>query len=449
MTDYGVTVDGFNPETTDVIRTGYELDLRYEFSKSLILGDQDPLGHIIGILSAALGDLWAIAEVSFGVMDPDKVVGAMLRALCLLTGTEAKGATSSVVAEILSGEDGTLIPAGSIVWVASTSAPFELMADASLILLDDWAISTAYLVGDRTTNGGASYQCITGGVSAGSGGPSGTATDITDGSVHWTFIGAGPAVADSILASSVPGPVFAAAGDLVSIQTPVGGWASAINLLDATLGAAPMTDKSLRLLREQELAREGTGTPPALLQAAIDVTGVTAAIVFMNVTNSTDSDGLPPKSVNLMAQGGDDQELWQMLWDNVPLGILTLGSHTGTVIDKSGRVQTLNFDRPSLVPIYIVIDVTVDPTAFPADGVAQIQEAIATFGDGLAAGTDAVSRRLGAQAFALDIGVDDVTLCAIGVAPSPTLETTIPISLRQLATYDTTRITVNVVEAPP
>ena len=56
-----------------------------------------------------------------------------------------------------------------------------------------WAISTAYVatVGSRSvvTNGGLAYICITAGTSAGSGGPTGTGLDITDGTVHWRYLG--------------------------------------------------------------------------------------------------------------------------------------------------------------------------------------------------------------------------------------------------------------------
>jgi hypothetical protein len=57
-----------------------------------------------------------------------------------------------------------------------------------------WAPTTAYVatVGARsvvTNDGGRTYICITGGTSAGSGGPQGTGTDIVDGTVHWRFLG--------------------------------------------------------------------------------------------------------------------------------------------------------------------------------------------------------------------------------------------------------------------
>ncbi len=51
-----------------------------------------------------------------------------------------------------------------------------------------WAASTAYTVGQRRLNGGNAYECITAGTSAGSGGPTTTVADITDGTAHWKYL---------------------------------------------------------------------------------------------------------------------------------------------------------------------------------------------------------------------------------------------------------------------
>lgn len=48
-----------------------------------------------------------------------------------------------------------------------------------------WQASTAYAINDAVTNSGKTYLCITAGTSAGSGGPTTDAADITDGTVHW------------------------------------------------------------------------------------------------------------------------------------------------------------------------------------------------------------------------------------------------------------------------
>lgn len=55
-----------------------------------------------------------------------------------------------------------------------------------------WVLSTPYTKGTLITNdSGKFYLCITAGTSAGSGGPTGTTADITDGSAHWMYAGTG------------------------------------------------------------------------------------------------------------------------------------------------------------------------------------------------------------------------------------------------------------------
>lgn len=57
-----------------------------------------------------------------------------------------------------------------------------------------WTINTAYTQGQLVVNDSGPlkfYICITSGTSAGSGGPTGTAADITDNTAHWMYAGAG------------------------------------------------------------------------------------------------------------------------------------------------------------------------------------------------------------------------------------------------------------------
>lgn len=55
----------------------------------------------------------------------------------------------------------------------------------------NWAATTAYTTKTSwvINDTGKLYLCTTSGTSAGSGGPTGTGSDITDGSAHWTYIG--------------------------------------------------------------------------------------------------------------------------------------------------------------------------------------------------------------------------------------------------------------------
>lgn len=57
------------------------------------------------------------------------------------------------------------------------------------LLSQPWAVSTAYSLNQQVHLGGRVYKCATAGTSAGSGGPTGTGTGITDGSAVWDYVG--------------------------------------------------------------------------------------------------------------------------------------------------------------------------------------------------------------------------------------------------------------------
>ena len=82
---------------------------------------------------------------------------------------------------------------------AKLGTGFYGQANASLVgsvqtgtpgTLGVWAGNTAYsILGSLIQNGTNEYQLITAGTSAGSGGPTGPGTNITDGTAHWRYIG--------------------------------------------------------------------------------------------------------------------------------------------------------------------------------------------------------------------------------------------------------------------
>lgn len=53
-----------------------------------------------------------------------------------------------------------------------------------------WQASTAVVAGQKVSNGGAVYNCTAGGNTASTGGPTGTASSITDGTATWAYVGA-------------------------------------------------------------------------------------------------------------------------------------------------------------------------------------------------------------------------------------------------------------------
>lgn len=436
----------------DQLRTAW----RAAFGQSIDVSDASPDGQFLGVFAEPAALINELLEIVVSSIDPDKATGALLVALCRLTGTTPLGATFSTVTLTLTGVPTTPVPEGSLASTASTGQQFATMTDATITALTAWAPSTAYSAGTgpddaaRVTNGSNAYICITSGTSAGSGGPTTQAADITDGTVHWQFLGIGTGAVDASARATVTGPVVAVAGDITSIDSPTGGWQSGsggvINLLDAAIGRNAMTDPELRILRQLELAQPGTSPSDAIRAALLHVDEgtsdpVVSCTVFMNVTDITDADGVPPHSVECMVKGGSNASIFAALLANVSAGIRTHGTVVGTITDSSGIAQTMKFSRVAEVPIYVAVTFTKDPDVYPSDGDNQVKLAIATAGNARPDGADAVASAVLASVFSV-AGVIDVSLPLIGTAPFPSASTTIAITTRQRATWDTTRIAV-------
>jgi hypothetical protein len=420
---FGLTAAGLvRPSIADV-RADLEAKMRLKFGSGIPLGDKTLIGFFIGIIAERLVALWELLEQIYSAQDPDKATQATLEAICLLTGIFRLAATSSVVMATLCGDPATVVNQGTLVATLSTEILFESISTVVLVLLGSWAPAHVYAVGDRVTNVGHCYQCTAAGLSAGAGGPTSTdpLADIVDNVAHWTYIGIGTAAADTIFAAVNTGATFCAARDLTDLQSSVGGLSSATNLLDATIGREIQTDESLRLFRSAELTAPGKSPPDAIKAVLIELDNVISATVFHNDTDAVDADGIPPHTVEALVRcqtilADTDQAIWDTLWTSVAGGIGTNGDQVGTVVDQSGNNQTLRFRRPTEIPIYATLDVVYDAKKWPADGIAQIQQAIVTWGDGQDTGRDADSSAIAAQAFSI-AGVLKVTDCLIGLAP--------------------------------
>lgn len=453
MTTYGLTTTGFVPKTLQIVRDEINALLRAAFGASIKLHNKSGLGQIVGIFSEPIAQLWALGEAINSQQDPDKATGTGLEAVSVLTGTFRPAATYSTVNVVLTGVPTTPVPATNKIRTDSTDVEFQTNGDWTIAAVSAWVTATVYAVDDRVTNDGKVYQCVTAGTSAGTG-PDTEEEVIDDGTAQWTFLGEGTGAVDAVAKATVTGPVQAFARDITTIVNQVVGWNGVINLTDANVGRDIATDSELRLLRELELAAAGSTPANALRAELLRVPDVVSATVFYNNTDETDADGVPPHSVEALVRGPEtpdsdfDQSIFDALLAGVAAGVRTHGSVSGFATDDEGTEHVMKFSRPTSVPIYVVITVIKDADEYPADGDDQIKQAIVAWGDEQTTGKNAVSRRIGAAAFDVP-GVLDVVTCYIGTAPGPASEATVPINLRELATYDTTRITVATSDGVP
>jgi uncharacterized phage protein gp47/JayE len=443
-----LTAEGLVIETFVEIRAGINAELREEYGPEADLSDGAVAGIFVAAVARSDADREELTEAVNSSSNPDTATGARLDSICAITGTIREAATPSSVVLTLTGDDATIVLAGNQASIEATGARFATLEDVTLAALDAWTITTPYVIGDRVTNDGKAYLCTDPGTSAGAGGPDTEDEAITDGSVIWRFLGEGEAAADVDSECTVTGPTVGTTGTILEIETPVSGWISVINILDADVGTLLESDEALRMRRETELSRPGTSTQDAIRADILEVDGVTTVTVFAN-REDIEVDGIPAHSVEVLVQGGEDQDIWDKLWLSIPVEADTVGDEEGTVVDSQGTSHTLRFSRPDELEIYVEVELSKDPLTYPDDGDDQVIAAIVAFGDAQLTGRDVRASAISAAIFAAVDGILDVTAVFIGIAPAPALSTTIAVSLRQLALYDTSRIGVTSVDEVP
>ena len=186
-------------------------------------------------------------------------------------------ATGNVVAW---GTNGTAIPQGTVLLHADGTS-YKASAAATVATLTAWVGTTAYTVGALRANGGNVYLCITAGTSAASGGPTGTGTDITDGTAHWRYIAAGSAaVAVAVACAAAGQDGNRDLGVALAFESPIAGVNAAATVSTGGLasGSDEETDAALRarVLERMQSPPHG-GAASDYVAWAKEVAGVTRA----------------------------------------------------------------------------------------------------------------------------------------------------------------------------
>jgi uncharacterized phage protein gp47/JayE len=221
---------------------------------------------------------------------------------------------------------------------------------------------------------------------------------------------------------------------------------------DAIVGRNIETDADFRIRREELLRLAGAGTLESIRSAVRNTTGVTAASVFENPTDTTDVDGLPPHSFEVVTSGGTDEAVAETIFLTKPVGVATHrdpgpDGRTVVVTDSQSFTHDIHFTRPTEIDMWIEIDVTVDFTAFgggdQAVGEQQVKDILKALGDTLSIGDDAIINKFLCAPFDVT-GVIDVTLIKLDDIFVPVGTVNFISAARELLKFSTSRITVNV-----
>lgn len=494
---FGVTTEGFKTKRLADIRTETLEAWRQKFGAGFAIPDNSPEGQVKGILDERISLLWELGEAVSRAYVPAFAQGVQVDAILALTGNIRKMAVKSRVSSGRAfGVLGTALPNTLIISVVGNSAArFKLVNPASInnagineiqklafsatptagtfiivfpegnTVAVNWNDAAATVQAKCESVLGVGNITVTGSITLATGltltyvGAEGLKNRAQATVTSNTLVNAGPAVAitpSTLTEGSRPfsdlltldaestGPVEAPTGSLTVIETPIVGLETFTNEEDAVLGRNTEVDANAKLRREQEIQLAGAATPDAIRADLLAINDVTAALVFENDSDIIDLDGRPPHSIDIVVEGGDNQDIADRIWATRGGGIETIGDITESVTDSQGFTQEVKFSRPTPVDIWVEVDLVTN-SQYPVDGDALVAAAILAYGEALTIGQDVIvygSAPSLACSFDEIPGITDFTL-RIGTAAAPTLDDNIPIAPRERADFDSGRITVN------
>lgn len=383
---------GFKRKTYNELLQEMDQRARELFGDDINTSERSPIGIIIRLFAWFLGKSWELAEKVYNSGFVTKAKGVQLDNLTPLYNTQRIAEQSARV---------TLSFTGTPNYTILTGTQFATENDILFTLTEDVTLDG---LGSGT---GIAYAVETG--------------------------ASGNVLANTITVQAEPDV------DVLTVNNPE----------NATGGREEETDSELvnRLLDSS--AAGGSGTGNSIRARLLGVTGVRAASVIENNTMAT-VDGNEPKSIHVYVLGGESEDVAQAIFEKKSAGIGTNGAEIVNVEDASGNNQVIKFDYAVEVPIYVNADITTN-NAYPADGAAQVKDAIiryiggvaqdGTEYNGLGMGDDVVWSKLVQTILSQVEGIEDVTL-TIGKTAGSLSAANIAIEAEEVAQTDVTKVEV-------
>lgn len=185
------------------------------------------------------------------------------------------------------------------------------------------------------------------------------------------------------------GAVLLGIGALTKIARMFSGWDAITNLVPAISGNEVESRASFEQRRQESVAKNGRGTPPAIRAEVWGVDGVLDVFVYDNFTNAPLPYGstnyeIAPHSIYVAVVGGANDEIAQAIWRKKDGGCDLNGNTEVIVEDKEEYLfpypqYKIKFNRPDQANIKFAVTLA-NSTALPSSIVDDVKAAIiATF----------------------------------------------------------------------
>lgn len=184
---------------------------------------------------------------------------------------------------------------------------------------------------------------------------------------------------------TVNGAIEVDANKLTTISQTIGGWQTVTNPLPAVVGTDRDSDAIFRIKRAQSVGQAGMNQKESIFGELYSTKGVRKVAIYENKTNSSSVDpvqnphGLPPHSLAIVVDGGEDQDVAESIYRKNCPGV---NLHAvGTKVEKTiyskifpASYDVIIFSRPEYVDITLAITIKDPNEELPPDD--EIQEVI-------------------------------------------------------------------------
>ena len=252
-------------------------------------------------------------------------------------------------------------------------------------------------------------------------------------------------------ASEEPGEVSLPNGAITKIVTAPTGFLSCTNLCGYVAGRLLETDVELRQSYVDKIFSRSSRMTDSIRSAILaNCAGVTAAQVYENRTNETDSEGRPPHSVEAVVDGGSNSDIAEQILATVSAGITTYGSVSVDVPGEDDDMIEVCFNRPTYIYCWFKVTLTISKASLvPANYAELVETAIVDAMSQVENGEDVVPQQQFLPAIYeqvpgisyIDVSIYTTTSASAGQPSSYPLRS-VEITNRQRAMTSSTRIEV-------
>lgn len=252
-------------------------------------------------------------------------------------------------------------------------------------------------------------------------------------------------------ASEEPGEVSLPNGAITKIITAPTGFLSCTNLCGYVAGRLLETDVELRQSYVDKIFSRSSRMTDSIRSAILaNCAGVTAAQVYENRTNETDSEGRPPHSVEAVVDGGSNSDIAEQILATVSAGITTYGSVSVDVPGEDDDMIEVCFNRPTYIYCWFKVTLTISKSSLvPANYAELVETAIVDAMSQVENGEDVVPQQQFLPAIYeqvpgisyIDVSIYTTTSASEGQPSSYPLRS-VEITNRQRAMTSSTRIEV-------